>query len=305
MPYSTNISITTHLGVKHFALGRKSKWALYICAIALLVACSWIIMHAIHLNERLSSAVLAKNNSLHDNKNLIELNLRLAKNIDNKDRALSALSHVSNILGLKNSAAGFAIYNQLNNINVEALERNYMFNVIPNGYPSYTRYQTSAYGMRWHPIRHKYHLHAGVDFGTVMGSEIVSTAQGVVEYAGFNKNGFGNLVRVRHSFGFVTYYGHLQSLSVKVGDFVHKGDALGFSGNSGLSSGPHLHYAIKYINKYVPTDSFLQWNINNYTKIFTKVKNVKWYSLKNIVRKNIEQQYNKDPVVPYGFSISS
>ena len=251
MPYSTNISITTHSGVRHFALGRKSKWTLYAFALALLVGCSWLVMHSVYLNERLAVAVLAEKHLLHDNKNLIELNLRLAKNIDNKDRALSTLSHVSNILGLKNSTVDAAIYEQLNSINVEALERNYMFNTIPNGYPSYTRYQTSAYGMRWHPIRLKYHKHAGVDFGTVMGSEVISTAQGVVEYAGYNKSGFGNLVRVRHSFGFVTYYGHLQSVSVKVGDFVNKGDLLGLSGNSGLSSGPHLHYAVKYINTYL------------------------------------------------------
>ena len=106
---------------------------------------------------------------------------------------------------------------------------------------------TSLYGMRFHPILHILRMHAGIDFGAPVGSEVRAAADGVVEFAG-PAPGFGNHVRIRHA-GFETSYSHLSEIpeSIKPGAAVKQGDIVALSGNTGLSTGPHLHFEF-YLN---------------------------------------------------------
>jgi murein DD-endopeptidase MepM/ murein hydrolase activator NlpD len=99
---------------------------------------------------------------------------------------------------------------------------------------------TSTFGMRFHPILHILRLHAGIDFGAPIGSQVRSVADGKVEIAG-PVSGFGNHVRVQHK-GFETSYSHLSEIMVTVGATVTQGQVVGLSGNTGLSTGPHLHF---------------------------------------------------------------
>ena len=101
---------------------------------------------------------------------------------------------------------------------------------------------TSLFGMRFHPILHILRLHAGIDFGATVGSLVRAAADGKVEIAG-PVSGFGNHVRVQHS-GFETSYSHLSEIpaAIKPGAEVKQGDIVALSGNTGLSTGPHLHF---------------------------------------------------------------
>lgn len=97
-------------------------------------------------------------------------------------------------------------------------------------------------------ITQMYHSrHIGIDFGIVNGTPIESTQSGKVTYAGWNSQGYGNLVIVDNG-TYQTYYGHLSSVQVKVGQEVNPGTQLGLSGNTGNSTGPHLHYEIRKNN---------------------------------------------------------
>jgi len=93
--------------------------------------------------------------------------------------------------------------------------------------------------------------HNGLDFGIPVGTEVKSTMDGNVVYAGWNNQGYGNLVIVEHG-DYKTYYAHLSSIPVSVGDSVSAGATIGLSGNTGNSTGPHLHYEIRRNN--VPID---------------------------------------------------
>ncbi len=93
--------------------------------------------------------------------------------------------------------------------------------------------------------------HNGLDFGVVVGTPIESTMSGKVVHAGWNDQGYGNLVIVENG-SYRTYYAHLSSIPVSVGDTVSKGTTIGLSGNTGNSTGPHLHYEIRKDN--VPID---------------------------------------------------
>jgi murein DD-endopeptidase MepM/ murein hydrolase activator NlpD len=97
---------------------------------------------------------------------------------------------------------------------------------------------TSGFGRRWG------RLHAGTDFAGAYGSPIYATADGVVVHAGW-ESGYGRLVEIRHDFGLRTRYAHLSDIDVKVGQRVSRGDHIGDMGNSGNSTGTHLHYEVR------------------------------------------------------------
>ena len=107
---------------------------------------------------------------------------------------------------------------------------------------------TSLYGLRFHPILHILRLHAGIDFGTAVGSLVRAAADGKIEIAG-PVSGFGNHVRIQHA-GFETSYSHLSEIpeAIHPGVEVKQGDIIALSGNTGLSTGPHLHFEF-YLNR--------------------------------------------------------
>jgi len=86
--------------------------------------------------------------------------------------------------------------------------------------------------------------HVAIDIGVSVGTDIKTTMSGKVVYAGWNNEGYGNLVIVENG-GYRTYYGHLSKVPVQVGETVQAGDVIGKSGNTGNSTGPHLHYEVR------------------------------------------------------------
>ena len=97
---------------------------------------------------------------------------------------------------------------------------------------------TSGFGMRWG------RLHAGTDFAAPIGTPIYATADGVVTSAGWS-SGYGRLIKIQHEFGIETRYAHLNAIRVEVGQRVSRGQRIGDMGNSGRSTGPHLHYEVR------------------------------------------------------------
>ena len=98
--------------------------------------------------------------------------------------------------------------------------------------------------------------HTGVDLAAKEGTEVRVTADGTITFAGWD-DVYGNLAVVDHKNGYVTYYGHNSKILVNPGDFVKRGQVIALSGNSGISSAPHLHYEIKKDNLPVDPREFL------------------------------------------------
>jgi len=86
--------------------------------------------------------------------------------------------------------------------------------------------------------------HIALDFGVAVGTEVTATMTGKVTFAGWNSEGYGNLVIIDNG-AYKTYYAHLSSIPVKTGQLVSDGEIIGLSGNTGNSTGPHLHYEIR------------------------------------------------------------
>ncbi len=109
-------------------------------------------------------------------------------------------------------------------------------------------YLTSAFGYRIHPLTGSRQFHQGLDIATQYGSKVTATGSGLVLEAG-HWDYLGNLVLIDHGFGFTTRYGHLASIIIKPGDRVKRYQVIGYVGNSGRSSAPHLHYEVRYCDK--------------------------------------------------------
>ncbi len=118
---------------------------------------------------------------------------------------------------------------------------------------------TSPFGMRNHPTLGRPVKHNGVDFGSGRGTEIYAAANGKVVLAEFN-NSFGNYIVIEHKDGQSTAYAHLDKLSVSKGDVVTKGQLIGYTGSTGRSTGPHLHYEVRTNGTPVnPKDYLLEY----------------------------------------------
>ncbi|NMC81398.1 MAG: M23 family metallopeptidase, partial [Armatimonadetes bacterium] len=97
------------------------------------------------------------------------------------------------------------------------------------------------FGMRFHPILHRYKLHTGVDIAAPTGTPVFAAAAGEVVHAGY-WGAYGNAVIIDHGGGVTTLYGHLSRINCRVGATVNKGQHVGAVGNTGWSTGSHLHF---------------------------------------------------------------
>jgi murein DD-endopeptidase MepM/ murein hydrolase activator NlpD len=112
----------------------------------------------------------------------------------------------------------------------------------PQGIPTHGKF-TSGFGMRRDPFTRRRTFHNGIDFAGRIGTPVFSTAPGKVVASGW-AGGYGRRIAVNHGYGLMTLYGHLWRFKVRPGKWVKRGQLIGWMGNSGRSTGPHLHYAV-------------------------------------------------------------
>lgn len=123
------------------------------------------------------------------------------------------------------------------------MNRNLQAEIMPAGRPVTKGWISSRYGVRNDPFTGKAAFHNGIDLAAPEGSEVVAVAAGVVTWAG-KRYGYGNLIEINHGNGYLTRYGHLKTLLVSVGETVRKGHHIANLGNTGRSTGPHVHFEV-------------------------------------------------------------
>jgi murein DD-endopeptidase MepM/ murein hydrolase activator NlpD len=105
--------------------------------------------------------------------------------------------------------------------------------------------RSSGFGTRRDPFdRNRLQFHSGIDIACAINSRILAARDGRVVFTGY-RGGYGNLVIIRHEHGYESYYGHLSRYTVKTGDAVGKNTLIGYSGNTGRTTGPHLHFEVR------------------------------------------------------------
>ena len=157
--------------------------------------------------------------------------------------------------------------------------------VIPNGKPLKKSRVSSKFGYRIHPIPKRKQFHRGLDLAAPMKTPIRATADGIVEHVQPKNIGdYGRVIRLSHNYGFKTTFGHMSKTYVKLGDVVKKGQIIGLVGTSGRSSGPHLHYEIRYASTLLSPKNFIKWNLDTYDSIFKNERKVEWESLISLIK---------------------
>lgn len=128
---------------------------------------------------------------------------------------------------------------------------------VPSGRPVLKGWLSSGYGERSDPFSGDRAWHEGVDFAGREGEEIIAVASGVVSFSG-ERSGYGTMVEVAHGDGLVTRYAHNEENLVAVGDLVRKGEAIALMGNSGRSTGPHVHFEVYKHGRPVDPASYVR-----------------------------------------------
>ncbi|SFP20954.1 M23 family metallopeptidase [Hydrogenimonas thermophila] len=284
------ITVTDIYGSKHFTISKIiKKLLLYsIIFVTLLLIFSGTAIY--YLSKKVD--ILQKETLLLENKkdSLQSKNRELYEKIQAKSQELSSVNEkiqsIEELLGIK-PAKEVNLITRVEAIHPDAALKSLMLQLIPNGSPVPYNGITGKYGNRIHPILKKKEFHQGIDLRAPLKTPVRAPADGIVEFAGPHKrSGFGVLLILDHAYGFKTLYGHLYKCKVKTGDFVKKGDIIAYTGNSGLSNGPHLHYEIRYLQISLNPLKFIKWDLKNFDTIFRKEKAVKWDSLVNQIRRH-------------------
>ena len=284
------ITINDDHGVKQFNLHqivKKGIWylLLFIGFIALIA-----VGTILYLDYSVDQIEIKRENTQQAYNSLKQKNAKLDQSMRDTQMALlvkkKELNEVSDSLSEIETLIGISPVEEMSlqeRVSVTKLNSEHMATLlqfIPSGSPIGYKGITSKFGYRVHPTLNRKEFHRGLDMKAKMKTPVYATADGIVEYAGFHKrSGFGRLVILQHNYGFRTYFGHLNKIVIKSGKFVKKGALIAYTGNSGMSSGPHLHYEIRFIQRAVNPFYFVKWNVQNYKDIFEKEKKIPWQSL--------------------------
>jgi len=289
---NNHFTVTIHddNGVKQFNVHKFVKKALlyaglFLTAIALSAVGTILYLdYSVDQIEIRKLAVEDAYNSLEfKNKNL---NMQIENTQDDLNKKKKELLDVSNslseievMIGLS-TAEDIPLQERVSLTKHSSEDMITLLQFIPNGTPIIYKGITSKFGYRIHPTLNRREFHSGTDMRAKMKTPVYATADGVVEWSGTHKrSGYGRLIILQHNYGFKTYFGHLNKVVIKSGQFVKKGDLIAYTGNSGMSSGPHLHYEIRFNEKVVNPYWFIKWTITNYNEIFKKEKKIPWQSL--------------------------
>ncbi|MDR1976427.1 MAG: M23 family metallopeptidase [Campylobacteraceae bacterium] len=269
------ITISDVKGSRHYTIDDilKRIVAIFLIFIVLLFTCG--IIYITLLNHEVTQLDSKKD----------ELQNELDDKIAYYEVIKEKIEEIETIIGISHEDENTTHEERLSNITLTTVQQSLLLQFIPNGQVTAHKGISDKFGMRKHPIKLTDDFHNGIDLRVPLQTPIYAPALGIVEYAGYSEtSGYGALVIVDHGFGFKSYYGHLdKKMLVRVGQFVKRGDRIASSGNTGLSSGPHLHYEVRFLGRALNPINFMNWDLNNFSQIFEKETNVQWDSLLEVM----------------------
>ncbi|EIA93487.1 M23 family metallopeptidase [Campylobacter coli] len=277
------ITITDINGSRHFYLNQIiKKIVLYVVAFIFL----FLIFSGFYikyLDSKLSDISTKREELLAKSKELEFANAQMQKNVEEKAKQYAAIedkiASFEEALGLE-AENNLTITDRLDNLKLTNEQQIGILGQIPNGWPIENKGVTGNFGWREHPLLKRREFHPGIDLRAAIDTPIYAPASGVVEFSGYSDNGYGYNVILLHNFGFKTVFAHMVRKDVvKAGQFVNKGQLIGYAGNTGLSTGPHLHYEVRFINKTLEPLYFLNLERKNMNEFFNQERRVPWQSL--------------------------
>jgi len=297
------ITISDIHGVKQYTLHQIIKkfvvWI--IVGVVSIIAIGVLLLNSLsdkvdELNDLTETLQYTKEQLAIQNNDLQNNILRKSETLSSMNEQLSEIEHIiglepdleSSFFDRANSAKN-KTFHKIEKTKLTVAQLTILNRSVPNGTPIKYKSITDRFGYRIHPITKKRQLHSGIDLSAAIGTPIHAPADGVVEYAKV-KGTYGKYMLIDHPFGFKTAYGHLNDFAVKSGDYVAKGDIIGYTGNTGRSTGPHLHYEIRYLHKWLNPDKFLTWSSKTYQDVMNSERLVNWAQLMNQINLRLQLQ---------------
>lgn len=237
--------------------------------------------------ERISGVSTSLNSSITER--LLEISNYYSAKESDFNRLDDRMVQIESTIGIANDGDKDieSMSERLDLLSINVNQEKILYENIPTGYPTRNLIMTSAYGNRLHPVTRQKGFHSGIDLRAKIGTHIYATADGIVQQVAYNKLS-GQHIWLTHNFGFETRYAHLSESKVEPGEIVQKGDLIGLSGNSGRSSGPHLHYEVRYLAKHLNPKHFMSWELGS-NAILTQIRGIRWDSLISLINKQISK----------------
>ncbi|WP_331774206.1 M23 family metallopeptidase [Sulfurospirillum sp. 1612] len=278
------ITISDAKGSKHYQMRRSTKkmllyFAVFLAFVSVVgTGLIYFLMHQVVVLENKKHRVVQEYTKVEQNNQ--KLKIQMEQKAQEYDEIKEKINNIEELIGLTPDTTQ-EITVRLDTLTLTSQQQHALLRNIPNGSPVPLKRITGKFGWRIHPVLKKKEFHKGIDLQARRHTPVRAPADGVVEYAGYHKSsGFGYLIIIDHNFGFKTMYGHLsKKMRVKAGTFVKKDQIIGYTGNSGLSTGPHLHYEVRFISRPLNPYPFIKWNNNDFKSIFKKERRVPWESL--------------------------
>ena len=250
----SHFTVTIHddNGVKQYNLHHFVKQAILYVALFLGFVGLVSVGTILYLNSEVDAIEikrLIEQESFHklQNKNKdLQANIKgtqdkLADKKKELDKISDSIAEIESLIGIS-PVEDMPLQERVDIAKLSSQDMTTLLQFIPSGSPVPYKGITSKFGYRTHPTLKRREFHRGSDMKSKMKTPVYATADAMVEYAGkHTKSGYGRLVILKHNYGFKTLYGHLNKVVIKSGTFVQKGDLIAYTGNSGMSSGPHLH----------------------------------------------------------------
>ena len=261
------ISIVDNNGIKQFNFHKLIKKIAAFSILFLLITSILIFFIIKLLAFKLKDLQLQKSNVIEKYVSLYNKNEVLKQQIDISQNKLESINQkMTDLEDIINSKDVITDYKYLAPFNIDNLDSNKrltMLKIIPSGLPINDENYTKTNSKN------------GVSIATKSDLPVYATADGIIDFTRDEDTlGIGRFVKVIHSFGFTSIYGNLSKTTLKRGDIVSKGDLIGYSSNK-----KGLFYDVRFLGIDVNVNDFINWNINNFSAVFTKVSVVNWDSL--------------------------
>ena len=277
------VSIVDEKGSRQFSLPRNvTKLAIigaFVVAglFSLSFVAMYFLMHQVNDIAKQKSNAIAQYHSIYQKNALLRNAIR--ERTDELEVVNSKIDKLEDIVSIKRNITQQP---QITKVDLQSISNTHkllLLSLIPNGDPLKNFTSKHLTAKRSHPLRNVSGVDA-MDYIVPKSTPVYATADGVVVLVQNNgKTGLGNVIKLTHSFGFSSVYAHLDTLTINKGDFVQKGQIIGYSGNSGRSNGERLYYEVGFLGNSLNPATYASWNFDNFDAIFQKEDGIDWKDL--------------------------
>lgn len=278
------VSIVDEKGSRQFSLPRNvTKLAIigaFVVAglFSLSFVAMYFLMHQVNDIAKQKSNAIAQYHSIYQKNALLRNAIR--ERTDELEVVNSKIDKLEDIVSIKRNITQQP---QITKVDLQSISNTHkllLLSLIPNGDPLKNFTSKHLTAERLHPLRNVSGVDGAMDYIVPKSTPVYATADGVVVLVQNNgKTGLGNVIKLTHSFGFSSVYAHLDTLTINKGDFVQKGQIIGYSGNSGRSNGERLYYEVGFLGNSLNPATYASWNFDNFDAIFQKEDGIDWKNL--------------------------